>query len=257
MPRTGKVPEKIEMSATYFFHGDLLHLLRLRWQAAHPVVQPVVRAASIKDVIESFGVPHTEVGAIACNGIPIDFSWPVEAGQHFDILPIPVPWDPTLPTLLRPAPLPGLAFLVDITVGRLARYLRSAGFDTLYESSWKDRDILPVLAGQPRLLLSRNRDLLKRKQVVFGRLIRAGAPPEQLREVLDLLGIASPDRPFCRCLECNALLQPVAKADILHRLEPLTIRYFDTFQTCRICDKIYWPGSHVDRMRQALIGGKG
>lgn len=244
--------------ATYRFHGDLLHLLRRRWQTANPVVQPVTRAASIKDVFESFGVPHTEVGAIACNGNPIDFSWPVGAGQHFDILPIPVPWDPTLPTLLRPTPLPGpAAFLVDITVGRLARYLRSAGFDTLYEPSWKDRDMLRTLALEPRLLLSRNRDLLKRKQVVFGRLIRAGKPPEQLREVLDLLGITSPARPFSRCLECNALLQPVAKADILHRLEPLTIRYFDIFQICRVCDKIYWPGSHVDRMRQTLIGGKG
>lgn len=250
------MPGKSEMLATYRFHGDLLPLLRRRWRTGNPVVQPVTRAASIKDAIESFGLPHTEVGALTCNGNPIDFSWPIEANRQFDVFPVPFPWDPTLPTLLRPAPLPGLAFLVDLTVGRLARSLRSAGFDTLYEPSWGDRDILQALARQPRLLLSRNRDLLKRKQVAFGRLIRTGTPSEQLREVLDLLGIASPARPFSRCLECNALLQPVAKAEILHRLEPLTIRYFDTFQICRVCDKIYWPGSHVDRMRQTLIGAK-
>jgi hypothetical protein len=242
------------MQATYHFHGDLPRLLRRRWRGDNPIIAPVKRAASIKDVIEAFGLPHTEVHAITCNGRPVDFSWPVRANQHFDIFPVAIPWDLTRPTLLRPAPLNSRKFIVDVNVGRLARYLRMAGFDTLYHPSWKDRDILQALALEQRLLLSRNLDLLKRKQVVFGRAIRENSPPEQLREVLNLFGIGAPPRPFSRCLECNALLDPVPKAAILHRLEPLTIRHFDTFCICRHCDKIYWTGSHVDRMRQVLTG---
>jgi len=242
------------MQASYYFHGETSSLLRSRWRAMYPIVQPVTRAASIKDVIESLGPPHTEIGAITCNGQPIAFSWPVEPGQQFDIFPVTPPWDVTRPTLLRPTPLTDLRFIVDINAGRLARYLRMAGFDTLYDPSWNDQDILRVLGLEPRILLSRNLDLLKRRQVVFGRAIRANVSVAQLREVFSLFGIAKPPQPFARCLTCNTLLEPVAKEQILHRLEPLTIRYFDTFHLCRRCDTVYWPGSHVDRMRQVLNG---
>lgn len=240
------------MLASYRFHGDLPRMLRSRWRSMNPIVQPVTRAASIKDAIEAFGPPHTDIGALVCDGRPIDFSWPVAAGQHFDIFPVVPPWDVTRPTLLRPNPLPTLGFLVDSTGGRLARYLRMAGFDTLYDPAWHDQDILQAMAQEPRLLLSRNLDLLKRKAIEFGRAIRAHRPTEQLREVLHLFGIEQPPHPFTRCLDCNGLLEPIPKAAILHRLEPLTQRYFDTFHCCRRCDKLYWPGSHVDRMRGLL-----
>lgn len=240
------------MQACFHFHGDLVPLLRPRWRSGQPIRLPVTRAASIKDVIEAFGPPHTEIGGIDCDGRPMDFSCPVGAGQRFDILPVTAPWDVTRPTLLRPDPLPGLAFLVDGTLGRLARSLRMAGFDTLSNRLWQVPDLLRTLAREPRVLLSRNLDLLKRRQVVFGRAIRAEAVTAQLREVLALFGIAALPRALTRCLDCNGLLEPVAKSDILHRLEPLTIRYFEEFHRCRSCDRIYWAGSHVDRMRRTL-----
>ena len=236
------------MNAFYHFHGDLPQLLRPRWRTANPIVQPVTRTASIKDAIEAFGLPHTEVGDIACDGRPVDFHWRVEAGQRFDISPHPTPWDVTRPTSLRPMPLPELRFIVDINAGRLARYLRMAGFDTLYDPCWDDSAILAALQNEPRLLLSRNFDLLKRKQVVFGRRIRAEIPLHQLREVTRLFGVRDLSHPFSRCLECNMPLEPVAKREILPRLEPLTICYVDLFSICRGCDRIYWEGSHVEKM---------
>ena len=242
------------MQASFYFHGEISHLLRPRWRSLHPIFQPVTRAASIKDVIESFGPPHTEIGAITCNGQPVDFSWPVKTVQRCDFFPVTPPWDVTRPTLLRPDPLPGLGFIVDINVGRLARYLRMAGFDTLHEATWEIQDILWIVQQEHRILLTRNLDLLKRKQVVFGRAIRANTPAEQLREVLDLFAIEQPPPPLSRCLKCNGLLEPIAKEKILHRLEPLTIRYFNTFRLCRHCDNIYWAGSHADRMRHILCG---
>ena len=245
------------MNAVYHLHGDLSQLLRHRWRERQPIVAPVTRVASIKDMLESFGLPHTEIDRIACNGRTINFSHRVEAGQQFDIYPIPSPWDLTTPTLLRPDPLQSLRFIVDVNVGRLARYLRMAGFDTRYDSSWDDRRILREIAADRSILLTRNLDLLKRNQVEFGRYIRATEPVSQLREMLMLLGRVMLPKTLSRCLECNALLLPVSKQAILHRLEPLTIQYFETFSRCPRCDKIYWAGSHVDRMQQSLQAALG
>ncbi len=240
------------MTATYHIHGDLSHLLRQRWRARNPIVLPVTRSTSIKDAIEAFGLPHTEIGSLSCNGSMIDFSKRVEDNDRFAIYPITAPWDIAQPTLLRPAWLHEVRFIVDVNVGRLARYLRMTGFDTLYNPCWTDREILLSLENDPRILLTRNLDLLKRKQIVYGRCIRATAPADQLREVLHLYNLTGQKQPFSRCLDCNAPLQPAKKQDILHRLEPLTIRYFDVFSLCPHCDKIYWSGSHVDRMQGTL-----
>lgn len=237
------------MTAEYHFHGDLPTLLRRRWRNIHPVRQPVTRSASIKDVIESFGLPHTEVDRIECNGMEVDFSRPVEDACRFDIFPVSVPWDVSRPTLLRPRPLAAIRFIVDNNVGRLARYLRMAGFDTLYDYRWGDGDIVGLIEQDNRILLTRDLDLLKRKTVEFGRYIRSSRPERQMREVLHLFGTGG-SIPFSRCLECNSHLRSVEKQDILQRLEPLTRKYYESFSICPRCDKIYWPGSHVDKMRR-------
>jgi uncharacterized protein with PIN domain len=240
------------MHIRYCFQGTLSQLLRSRWRGVDPIVQAFTRLASIKDVIEAFGPPHTEIGHILCDGQPVDFDWPISPGQVYEIAPLLHPWDIFQATLLRPQPLPALRFLTDRTVGRLARYLRMAGFDTLYEPGWNDGEIVAALQQEPRVLLTRNLDLLKRKPVVFGRAIRSVAPGAQLAEVLELFGINRINHGLTRCLECNQPLEPVDKTTILHRLEPLTIRYYNDFHICRTCDHIYWAGSHVDRMRDLL-----
>lgn len=240
------------MCIRYCFQGTLPQLLQKRWRGTNPIIQPFTRPASIKDVLEAFGLPHTEIGSILCNGQPVDFNWPISPDQDYEIAPIIVPWDISQATLLRPQPLPDLRFLTDRTVGRLARYLRMAGFDTLYEPVWNDGDIVEALYKEPRVLLTRNLDLLKRKQVIFGRAIRMVAPFAQLGEVLNLFGINQLNQGLSRCLECNQLLEPIDKTTILHRLEPLTIRYYHTFNICRNCDQIFWAGSHVERMAELL-----
>jgi uncharacterized protein with PIN domain len=241
------------MVATFHFAGDLPTLLRSRWQVPQPITLAITRAASIKDVVEAFGVPHTEIGRITCNGRPVDFSHLVREGQDFFMEPVPVPWDLATAGMLRPAFEGELRFLVDGNVGRLARYLRMAGFDTQYDPTWMETELgRRVLQDEPRILLTRNLDLLKRKQIVFGRFIRASDPVEQLREVAALFAVTFVKNSLVRCLQCNELLQPVPKQAILARLEPLTIRYFDKFKICPSCDKIYWHGSHADRMTALL-----
>ena len=148
------------MPATYLFHGDLVYLLRRRWRGPQPIVLALTRRTSIKDQVEAFGLPHTEVGRLCCNGRDIDFSHLVRDHQGFDILPMTPPWDVSRPTLLRPDRLVRPAFLVDPTLGRLARALRMAGLNTLYRLEWPAADLLKRLGRSRRVLLSRNLDLL-------------------------------------------------------------------------------------------------
>ena len=210
------------------------------------------RRASIKDILESMGIPHTEIGSIIVCGQPVDFGYIPEAGQTLSIGALIPGTDVTRPTLLRPEPLPALRFLVDINVGKLARLLRMAGLDTRYEPGLSDGELAALAGTGPYILLSRNRELLKRKEVVHGRLIRAGQPEEQLFEVIDLYNLSDALKPFCRCLACNTPLLPVEKKTILDRLEPLTRKYYHRFKICPGCGRIYWQGSHHAHMMRLV-----
>lgn len=232
-------------------------MLRRWWRGRRQIIQPYTRVASIKDVVESFGLPHTEVGRFEIRGVEVDFSFQVEDGQEIAVWPIPVPWDVLTPSLLRPLPLPEITFVVDVNVGKLARLLRMAGFDVAYDRRWDDAELASVAEHEKRILLSKDRGLLTRKKVVFGRYIRAGQPEKQLQEVVDLLDLSNEIAPFTRCMECNGSLQPVAKEEIIQRLQPLTKKYYSSFSICSNCRKIYWPGSHLEKMERMTLALKG
>jgi len=240
------------MALTLHFQGDLALLLRAGFRGSSLVRYELERRASIKDIIESLGIPHPEVGGLKAQGREISFAYLPEPGEEIEVLPLPVPVDVRRPTLLRPSPLDAIRFQVDINVGKLAALLRMAGLDTAYEPDLADVALADTAAREGRILLSRDTTLMKRKQVEFGHLVRAQEPGAQLAEVVRLYGLADSLQPFSRCLRCNTPLEPVAKEAILDRLLPLTRKYYDSFQQCTQCDKIYWPGSHRDRMEEYL-----
>jgi len=239
-------------SALFRFHEGIKELLRPGNREAE-LFCPVLRRASVKDVIESLGVPHTEVGRITAKGLERDFTYLPAAGDTLDVYAVTPPLDVTLPCVLRPMPLQKISFVVDVNVGKLARLLRLLGLDAAYDHLWRDTKIADLAATQGRIALSRDRSLLKRKKIEFGRLIRAEDPQDQLLEVLSFFGIKGPFRTFSRCLYCNLELEPVDKAEILHRLEPLTKKYFNVFHICPGCGRIYWPGSHHEKMLKWLL----
>ena len=195
---------------------------------------------SLKHLIESLGVPHTEVGQVTVNGQARGLDSVPHNGDRIEVRAA-APGCPIEPR-----------FLLDSHLGRLAAYLRMSGFDCLYNNDYHDDEIAGILAEDARILLTRDRRLLMRKVVQYGYCLRSLEPPQQLTEVVRRFDLADKIRPFHRCLRCNHPLQPVSKETVLDRLEPLTKIHFDEFHLCPACDQVYWKGSHYERMEKLI-----
>jgi hypothetical protein len=238
------------------FYGDLGALLKHPARLRETVLYPLARRASIKDIIESLGIPHTEIGRLQSAGGEVGFSFLPAPGDRVDVHPVGGDLLPTAATVLRPEPLRAYRFLVDVNVSRLASLLRMAGFDAASvreQSNLTSRSAVASAARQQeRILVSRDRELLKLRTVIHGRLIRNQDPTRQLHEVVTVYRLQLLARPFSRCMKCNRPLAPVAKEAILSRLEPLTKKYYSVFSRCPQCENIYWQGSHYERMLKIL-----
>ncbi|MCK9295364.1 MAG: Mut7-C ubiquitin/RNAse domain-containing protein [Desulfobulbaceae bacterium] len=234
------------------FHGNLVDLLSGKSENGPFITFHLERRTSVKDLIESFGVPHPEIEEIVVNGEMVDFAYIVEDGSQIEVFPISSQSNFFKPSLLRPDSLEFHRFVVDINVAKLASKLRQLGFDTLLPRNCDDAGLAAIAGCQRRILLTRDRNLLKRKIVEFGHLVRAEFPNDQLVEIIKLFGLKDKIKPYSRCFLCNGLLEPVAKEDILPFLEPLTKKYYHVFQRCLDCKKIYWFGSHRGMMDAIL-----
>ena len=212
----------------------------------------LARRTSVKDLIESFGVPHTEVEVILVNGQSVDFSYIVQDADRISVYPVFESLDISPLLRLRPAPLRTPAFVLDTNLGRLARYLRLLGFDCLYRNDYSDAQVAEIAADSSRTVLTRDRALLQRKIITRGYFVRAAKPRQQVQEVLARLDLYRLVAPFSRCVRCNGSLHAINKSAVRERLEPKTRKYYDSFRICSACKQIYWQGSHHDRARQLV-----
>jgi len=236
--------------AVFRFHGELNDFLptnRRKYAFPHRFLLP----ASVKDMIEALGVPHTEVDIILVSDGPVDFGYLVQDGDSVSVYPAsPSQYIPSA-VLLRPQ-LQEFRFLLDTHLGRLAAHLRMLGFDVLYRTSGDDEELAHTSAAEYRILLTRDRGLLKRGEVIWGYFVRATEPRAQLLEVLKRFNLFHLAAPFQRCLRCNAVLQPIAKESIRDRLPPRTARSYDNFRICPSCNRLYWAGSHQEHMQRFI-----
>ncbi|MBN1309247.1 MAG: Mut7-C ubiquitin/RNAse domain-containing protein [Chitinispirillaceae bacterium] len=205
---------------------------------------------SIKDAIEANHIPHTEVGCIVADGIPVDFSYHLLNGNRVSVHPVRAAVSRSSPVRLRAFPAP--LFIADVHLGKLARYLRLLGFDVAYDQKLDDTGIVRRAVEERRIILTRDRRLLHAKVIIHGCCLHHQEPQAQLREVIDRYDLKKRLHPFSRCLACNGILQRVAKGSIIRRLEPKTRLYYEKFKQCVVCGKIYWRGSHCERLREVL-----
>jgi uncharacterized protein with PIN domain len=207
---------------------------------------------SVKDAIEANGIPHAEVDLILVNSISVGFSYKLRDGDIVSVYPVFETFDITSLVHLRPKPLRISKFILDVHLGKLAKYLRLCGFDTLYRKDYNDIEIINISSSEKRIILTHDVGLLKNKEVTHGYWIRSQHLNEQLKEVFLRFDLKHQMLPFTRCLECNGLLTEVSKEDIMDRLLPETDKYFTDFRKCMECDRIYWEGSHYERMKRYI-----
>lgn len=210
---------------------------------------------SVKDMIESLGVPHTEVDLILVNGESVDFAYIVRPDDRISVYPVFEALDISGATHLRPVPLRRTRFVLDTHLGKLARYLRLLGFDTLYENTYGDEELAEIsAAGEQRILLTRDQGLLKRKRVRHGYFVRSDNPQRQVREVLSRFDLYNAVEPFKRCTQCNGLIQTAGKEEVREQLPGRVARQFDEFSRCGGCGRVYWKGGHYERMLKIIAG---
>ena len=213
---------------------------------------PFPVSAPVRDLIESLGPPHTEVDLILANGAPVDFSYPVQDGDRISVYPVFASIDVHPIQCQLPNP-PGPArFVLDVHLGRLAAYLRLMGFDSLYRNDYTDEELARLTGEQERILLTRDRGLLKRAAVTRGCYVRATAPRQQLADTLARFDLFDSAAPFTRCLACNGPLKPAEKDAVRDLLPPRIRETYEEFHRCTDCGRVYWKGSHYRRMRQML-----
>jgi uncharacterized protein with PIN domain len=210
------------------------------------------QAATTKHMIEALGVPHTEVELILVNGVSCGFDRLLQDGDRVAVYPKFEAFDITPLLKVRAQPLRDIRFVADAHLGGLARLLRMAGFDTLYDNHIDDREIEVISAEQQRIVLTRDRELLKRRGVTHGCYVRTLHPEQQLQEIVGRLDLAGSFRPFTLCLHCNQPLHAVPKEQVAHQLPPKVRALFDEFVTCDSCRGVFWKGSHWRRMRALL-----
>lgn len=203
---------------------------------------------SVKHLIESQGIPHTEVDLIVVNGSSVGFGYIPKSGDLVSVYPVFELLDISDLNHLRPKPLRNPKFVLDGHLGRLAAYLRMMGFDALYRNDFGDEELAETSVREIRILLSRDRGLLKREKVTHGFLLKTLDPRQQLLSVVKRFNLVRLINPFTRCIACNGLLTAVKKKDVADQLEPKTKKYFEEFSQCGNCGKIYWRGSHYQRM---------
>jgi uncharacterized protein len=207
---------------------------------------------AVKDAIEALGVPHTEVDLILANGESVRFDYRLQNGDRIAVYPVFEALDISPIVRLREQPLRRSRFVLDVHLGKLARLLRMLGFDVFYRNDYADCDIIAISLDEGRTILTRDRRLLFTKVVTRGYWLRSTEPEKQCREVLERFDLYSQIKPFSRCLLCNGAIEAVDQSRIIDQLEPRTKRHFDVFHRCTQCGKLYWKGSHFDRMTQML-----
>lgn len=205
---------------------------------------------SIKDLIESLGVPHPEIDLIIINGESSSFSAKIADGDHISVYPVFESLDVSGVQHLRKEPLRETRFILDVHLGKLAKYLRLFGFDSLLDMNLDDNEIIERSIQENRIILTRDKMLLRNKKVMHGYWIRSDNPRLQAEEVVRKFDLAGRMKPLNRCLECNTIIEPVSKELISERIPENTRKYYNEFWICPGCGRIYWEGSHFERMKE-------
>ena len=224
-------------SSYFIFHGSLNDFLSFSEQG-EDIKYAFFGSPTIKDAIEAQGIPHTEIGLMYINGTQVAFDYKLQADDHAEVFPIHNPF----------AEHTHFQFVIDSHLGKLAMDLRVLGFDSLYEKNYTQEKIAHIAQHENRVVLTRNIGLLKNNRIRKGYWIRSQEPKIQVQEVINYFNLKDKILPFSRCRICNGLIKQVSKERVEDQLPKMTKAHFHEFYQCAECHKVYWKGSHYEKM---------
>jgi hypothetical protein len=204
---------------------------------------------SVKDLIESLGVPHSEVDLILVNGISVSFNHVINNNDDISVYPVFESFDISGAQHLCETPLRNKKFIIDGHLGKLAKYLRIAGIDSYYRENILETELIKISQEETRTILTRNRGLLKRSEVNHAYYVRSTTPLTQITEVVERFNLSGSFKPFSRCIECNNELLPVSRLLIENKVPLKVFEYHSEFYQCINCSKVFWKGSHYEKMK--------
>jgi len=216
------------------------------------IVLEIAGHETVKHLVESIGIPHTEIGLILVNGNSAGFDFIVQIGDRVAVYPHFSSFE--IDRFSRVKQLVSISprFVLDVHLGRLAELLRMLGFDCIYQNDFDDLQLARISGVEERILLTRDRGLLKRNSVTSGYLIRSKIPEEQAVEVIRRFKLFREINLLSRCANCGGQLKRVSKEDVYDQLEPMTREYFQNFQQCEGCQQVFWKGSHYSQLEDML-----
>ncbi len=204
---------------------------------------------SLKDLIESYGIPHVEVGAVLSRGSRIDMNY--IPGHDDSIVLYPYYWTDDVIDTGSVIPAGGVRFISDVHLRKLVRLMRFYGHDVLFNAEWDDSELAHVAAAGDRILLTRDSQLLMRKEVAYGYYLRSQNSDEQLEEILARWPLNASRRMRSRCMVCNGIIKRITGDESDYAaltVPPEVAKWCSEYFRCTGCGKIYWKGSHYDRI---------
>lgn len=207
---------------------------------------------SVKDLIESFNIPHTQVNMIIVNDEQRNFSYLVHDNDRISVYPFFHTFNVSSISKIHQKIPNKIRFIADQHLGKLARNLRMCGLDTEFNKHFHEVELVKRANKEERILLTKDHNILKRNDLSFGYFVYASDPEEQLEEVLLQFKLKNEIHFLSRCLECNALLTPIEKSKVENRLPDKVRALHNEFTYCNQCDKIYWQGTHYQKMKQKI-----
>ncbi len=241
----------IKKEFTFRFYAELNDFLPPCWKQI-AFVQAFKTPVTVRECIESIGIPLSEVDMILVNGRSVDLEHKLIEKDYISVYPVFETLNISSNTKVRKTALRTTLFVVDAHLGKLAKYLRMLGFDTLYWPDIKDSEIISAAVKEKRIILTRDKPLLRSKKISHGYFVRSIEKHEQLREVVNKFDLKSQFKSFTRCMTCNTCLVRIDKETIRDKVEKDIYRIFEAFFYCKSCDKLYWKGSHFKRMENYI-----
>jgi len=203
-------------------------------------------------LLEGVGIPHVEISLILVDGVVSDWNTKVKEGLRISVYPSFRSIEGIPQTLNPKYPLSDISFVADVHLGKLVRFLRMVGYDTLYDSAFSDEEIISISSQESRVILTRDKGILCHGSSQWGYFLRSQNPREQLHEVLSTFGFPKNAAPLSRCMVCNGLIAKISKVVANQEVLKEIIDQYEYFFRCEKCGRIYWEGSHYLKMRSDL-----